>query len=178
MIWNERGLTLAEILVAVAILGIGLVGLAVVVPIASYGVQEGSQLSTATFLAEQRLEQVRNAPWTGPPANDCIGNGASAPVVPAGVTCTKGTNPPVAAGATTFADEANVVWGNTTSTTAITGGYSRQVRIADCSPTACAGLTSATMRRVTVSVAYRPLTSSGVSPTDKTVSVQWLVTQK
>src|SRR5688572_17148749 len=88
MIWNERGLTLAEILVAVAILGIGLVGLAVVVPIASYGVQEGSQLSTATFLAEQRLEQIRNAPWTGTPANDCVGTGANAPVVPAGVTCT------------------------------------------------------------------------------------------
>ncbi|MEX2145719.1 MAG: prepilin-type N-terminal cleavage/methylation domain-containing protein [Candidatus Rokuibacteriota bacterium] len=177
MIWNERGLTLAEILVAVAILGIGLVGLAVVVPIASYGVQEGSQLSTATFLAEQRLEQVRNAPWTGTPANDCIGSGAGAPVVPGGVACANGTIA-LAAGATTFADEANVVWGNTTSVTAVTGGYSRQVRIADCDPTPCAGLTSTTMRRVTVSVTYRPLTSSGVSPTDKTVSVQWLVTRK
>lgn len=173
MIWNERGLTLAEILVAVAILGIGLVGLAVVVPIASYGVQEGSQLSTATFLAEQRLEQIRNAPWTGTPANDCIGNGAGAPV--ASVACANGTVA-IAAGATTFADEAKVMWGNQTAAAA--GGYSRNVRIADCDPTACAGLTSATMRRVTVTVAYRPLTSSGVSPTDKTVSVQWLVTRK
>jgi prepilin-type N-terminal cleavage/methylation domain-containing protein len=177
MIWNERGLTLAEILVAVAILGIGLVGLAVVVPIASYGVQEGSQLSTATFLAEQRLEQIRNAPWTGTPANDCVGSGANAPVVPAGVACANGTVA-LAAGATTFADEANVVWGNSTSVAAVQGGYSRQVRISDCSPTPCAGLTSATMRQVTVSVTYRPLTSSGVSPTNKTVSVQWLVTRK
>jgi len=175
MIWNERGLTLAEILVAVAILGIGLVGLAVVVPIASYGVQEGSQLSTATFLAEQRLEQIRNAPWTGTPANDCIGSGASAPV--ASVACANGTIA-LAAGATTFADEANVVWGNSTSVAAVQGGYSRTVRIADCSPTACAGLTSDTMRQVTVAVTYRPLTSSGVSPTNKTVSVQWLVTRK
>lgn len=177
MIWNERGLTLAEILVAVAILGIGLVGLAVVVPIASYGVQEGSQLSTATFLAEQRLEQVRNAPWTGTPANDCIGSGGGAPVVPVGVACANGTQA-LAAGATTFADEANVVWGNSTSAAAITGGYSRTVRIADCSPTPCAGLTSATMRQVTVSVTYRPLSSSGVSATNKTVSVQWLVSRK
>lgn len=177
MIWNERGLTLAEILVAVAILGIGLVGLAVVVPIASYGVQEGSQLSTASFLAEQRLEQIRNAPWTGMPANDCIGSGAGAPVVPAGVACANGTQA-LAAGATTFADEANVVWGNDTSAAAVTGGYSRTVRIADCSPTPCAGLTSATMREVTVTVTYRPLTSGGVSPTNKTVSVQWLVARK
>jgi prepilin-type N-terminal cleavage/methylation domain-containing protein len=177
MIWNERGLTLAEILVAVAILGIGLVGLAVVVPIASYGVQEGSQLSTASFLAEQRLEQIRNAPWTGTPANDCIGSGAGAPVVPAGVACANGTQA-LAAGATTFADEANVVWGNNTSAAAVTGGYGRTVRIADCSPTPCAGLTSATMRQVTVTVTYRPLTSAGVSATNKTVSVQWLVSRK
>jgi prepilin-type N-terminal cleavage/methylation domain-containing protein len=177
MIWNERGLTLAEILVAVAILGIGLVGLAVVVPIASYGVQEGSQLSTATFLAEQRLEQIRNAPWTGTPANDCVGTGANAPVVPAGVTCTNGTIV-LAAGATTFADEANVIWGNNTNAAAATGGYSRTVRIADCSPTPCAGLTSATMRQVTVAVTYRPLTSSGVSASNKTSIVQWLVSRK
>jgi prepilin-type N-terminal cleavage/methylation domain-containing protein len=177
MIWNERGLTLAEILVAVAILGIGLVGLAVVVPIASYGVQEGSQLSTATFLAEQRLEQVRNAPWTSTPVNDCIGTGANAPAVPAGVTCTNGTIN-LGAGATTFADEANVIWGNNANAAAATGGYGRTVRIADCSPNACAGLTSDTMRRVTVAVTYRPLTSSGASPSNKTVSVQWLVTRK
>jgi type IV pilus assembly protein PilV len=177
MIWNERGLTLAEILVAVAILGIGLVGLAVVVPIASYGVQEGSQLSTATFLAEQRLEQVRNAPWTATPAIDCVGNGAGAPVVPAGAACTNGTIV-LAAGATTFADEANVIWGNNTSAGAVQGGYSRRVRISDCSPTPCAGLTSTTMRQVTVTVTYRPLTSSGASPSNKTVSVQWLVSRK
>jgi prepilin-type N-terminal cleavage/methylation domain-containing protein len=177
MIWNERGLTLAEILVAVAILGIGLVGLAVVVPIASYGVQEGSQLSTATFLAEQRLEQVRNAPWTATPANDCIGNGAGAPTVPAGVACANGTIA-LAAGATTFADEANVIWGNNASAAAAQAGYSRTVRISNCNPTPCAGLTSATMRQVTVSVSYRPLTSSGVAAQNKTVSVQWLVSQK
>lgn len=179
MIWNERGLTLAEILIAVAILGLGLVGLMVVVPIASYGVQEGNQLSTATFLAEQRLEQVRNAPWTASPGNDCIGTatGNAAPVVPAGGSCANGTVI-LAVGDITFADEANVVWGNNTSTAAGPGGYGRQVRITECSPTACAGLTSATMRRVNVSVSYRPLTSSGVAPSMKTISVEWLVSQK
>ena len=61
---DERGLTLAEILVALAVLGLGLVGLAVVIPVSSYGVQEGNQLSTAAFLAEQMVERTRAVAWT------------------------------------------------------------------------------------------------------------------
>ena len=37
------------------------------VPFASYGTREGYQLSTATFLANERLEQVRNARWQSEP---------------------------------------------------------------------------------------------------------------
>src|SRR3989442_7287448 len=37
---NERGLTLVEVLVAAAIIGIGLVGLMTVVPVSSFGVRE------------------------------------------------------------------------------------------------------------------------------------------
>ena len=81
-ILNERGLTLAEILVAVAIIGLGLVGLAVVIPVSSYGLQEGNQLSTATFLAEQMIERARSAQWTQNPAVDCLGIGTAAAPVP------------------------------------------------------------------------------------------------
>src|SRR5207245_9743591 len=89
MLGNERGLTLAEILVAVAIIGLGLVGLAVVIPVSSYGVQEGNQLSTATFLAEQMIERARSAQWTQNPAVDCLGIGtAAAPVPPESVDST------------------------------------------------------------------------------------------
>ena len=85
---DERGLSLVEILVAVAIISIGLVGLAVVVPISNYGIQEGNQLSTSTFLAEQRLEEVRNAPWASSPANDCLGVSPTN-AAPASTTCSR-----------------------------------------------------------------------------------------
>ncbi len=67
---EQRGITILEIMIAVAIIGVGLVALSSAIPIAAYGIQEGNQLSTATFLANQRLEQVRNAMWTACPAVD------------------------------------------------------------------------------------------------------------
>lgn len=161
MIRDERGLTLAEILVAIAVIGIGLVGLAVVVPVASYGVQEGSQLSTATFLAEQRIEQARNAAWTTAPVNDCLGVSAG-DAAPTGVC--GGAN------IATFADEAPVPG---------FAQYSRTTRITDCGAGAgCAGVVHAALRLVTVTVTYRPLTAAGASPNDKTVTLSWLVAQR
>lgn len=168
---DERGLTLVEVLAATAIIGIGLVGLMVVVPISSYGLQEGNQLSTATFLAEQRLEQVRNAPWTFSPDNDCLGTSAAAgvaPAVPAGKTCTNGSTT-LAEGAATFADEASV---------ASYSGYGRTVRVTNCAVTACAGITHADLRRVTVTVSYRPLTGVGVGTTNKSVALDLLVAKR
>ncbi|MBI4635488.1 MAG: type II secretion system protein [Candidatus Rokubacteria bacterium] len=169
LIRNERGLTLAEILAAVAVIGIGLVGLAVVIPIASYGLQEGNQLSTATFLAEQRLEQVKNAVWqASAPTNDCIGvsaNATAAPTVPyaGGDSCN-------GAAATTFPDEANVP-GYT--------GYARNVRVTDCGVGAGCGLVvHSDMRLVTVTVTYRPLTAAGQTTTNKSAVVSLLVAKR
>lgn len=74
---DQRGMTLAEVIIAVAIIGVGLVALSSAIPLGAYGVQEGNQLSTATFLANQQMERVRNAKWeTGPPAVDdlTVGN--------------------------------------------------------------------------------------------------------
>ena len=61
---NNLGMTLVEILIAIGIIGVGLAALASVIPVSSYGIQEGNQLSTSTFLANQRLEQVRNGRWS------------------------------------------------------------------------------------------------------------------
>src|SRR5688572_32005011 len=109
IVWDERGLTLAEILVATVVISIGLVGLAVVIPLSSYGVHEGNAMSTATFLAEQRLEEVRNASWTTTPAaNDCLGVGPAA--APTSTTCAR-TQPTACTSGTactTFADESAV----------------------------------------------------------------------
>src|SRR5215475_781421 len=87
LIQDPRGMTLAEILIAVGIIGVGLVALCSAIPIAAYGIHEGKHLSTATFLANQRMEQVRNAVWTSPAAGapvDRLGISASATAAPVG----------------------------------------------------------------------------------------------
>lgn len=169
---SDRGITLAEILVATAIISIGLVGLAVVIPLASYGVNEGNALSTATFLAEQRLEEVRNAAWaTTPSANDCLGIGPSGE--PTSSTCTRTLPTACSSGTacTTYPDESAVT--NYSS-------YSRNVRITDCSVTACAGITNANLRLVRVTVSYRPISGVGGTAAGSTRSavLELLVTKR
>lgn len=167
---DQAGMSLAEILVACVIVGIGLVGLLSAVPTASYGIQEGRQLSTATFLANQRLEQVRNAAWTWtpvnvPPVNDCLGTSASSTAAPTSASCN-------GAAVTTFADEGPLA--------APYGDYSRTVRITDCSAGpgcsgtvyACPDMTgvASCMREVTVTVSYRPSTATGLAAAGTTKS--------
>jgi len=173
---DQQGFTLAEILIAAVIMGLALVGLATVVPIAGYGVQEGYNLSTATFLADQKLEQAKNLPWVSSPANDCLGTSASssaAPTVPAGGQCADGATNITAGGAVTWlADESAVT--NFPS-------YARNVRITDCGTApGCGGITDAGMRLVTVTVTYTPLNATGRTGTTgpKSISVQMVVSQR
>jgi prepilin-type N-terminal cleavage/methylation domain-containing protein len=159
---DERGITLAEVLVAIAILALGLSALMSVVPVASYGVQDGNQTSQATFLAQQRMEQIRNANWDA--VTDCVGlspNTASPPAPSPAGTC--------GAVAVTYPDEA-----------AVTGftQYSRAVRITDCGVTPCGTVTSASMRLVTVTVTYRPMSATGGSNSNTTVTLEWLIAQR
>ncbi|PYM55712.1 MAG: hypothetical protein DMD77_18740 [Candidatus Rokuibacteriota bacterium] len=158
---DQRGMSLAEILVACVIIAIGLVGLLSAVPTASYGIQEGQQLSTATFLANQRLEQVRNAQWVAAPAADTLGVSASTSVAP------------TSGGLTTFADE--------TPMAAPYSGFSRTVRITDCGVGAgCGGIVDPGLRQVTVAVSYRPSTATGVAAvgTTKSAIVSMLMAQR
>jgi prepilin-type N-terminal cleavage/methylation domain-containing protein len=157
---GESGMTLAEVLVATVVIGVGLVGLAAVIPLSSYGVHEGNALSTATFLAEQRLEEVRNADWTTiPTAIDCIAIGpTAAPTTTActrtvPTTCTSGT------ACTTYPDEAAV---------AGYADFSRRVRVIDC--TADCGINDPDMRLVRVTVSYRPISGVGGSAATATKS--------
>jgi prepilin-type N-terminal cleavage/methylation domain-containing protein len=157
---DQRGTTLAEIMIAIAIIAVGLVALSSAIPLAAYGIQEGNQLSTATFLANQRMEQVRNATWRAaqpppvvPPvaAIDLLGVSASTTAAPVGD-----------GGVTTFPDEAPM--------TAPYTGYSRTVRIKECVGAGCGGVVSADLRQVTVTVSYRPMTGIGVAPATTTKS--------
>jgi prepilin-type N-terminal cleavage/methylation domain-containing protein len=171
---SERGFTLVEVLLAAFVMTIGLVGLLSVVPVGTSATTDGYRLSTATFLANQKLEEVRNMPWRSAPANDCLGFSASAtaaPTVPAGATCTLGGTTINAGGALPwFANEAS-----------ITGfqGYQRNVRITNCGAGAgCSGVVDATLRNVVVTVTYRTGSAVAVSSIDKPVAVTMLVTQR
>jgi type II secretory pathway pseudopilin PulG len=162
---NQAGMSLAEILIACVIVAVALVGLLSAVPTASYGIQEGRQLSTATFLANQRLEQVRNAQWTQCPVADTLGVSASVTVAPN------------VGALTTFPDESPMA--------APYGDYTRTVRITDAQPAdACVGGVPAGpnvgLRQVVVTVSYRAATATGLAAagTTKSAIVTLLVAQQ
>ena len=169
LISNQRGMTLAEVMVALPIITIGLLALLSVIPLSTYAIQDGSQTSTATFLANQRLDQVRNAQWlaTCPATVDTLGISASSTAAPAD-----------GAAVTTFADENPVA--------APYAAYTRQVRITDsvASTTVC-GVTGAItgtygLRTVTVTVTYRPLSATGANAVSgsRSVAVNMQIAQR
>jgi prepilin-type N-terminal cleavage/methylation domain-containing protein len=162
---DERGLTLPEVLVALAIIGIGLVGVAAVIPVSTAAINTGDQLSTATFLAEQMIERARSAAWTADPPVDCLGvsDGDAAPR-PAKATCED-------AGATRFPDERGGVAGHP--------GYQRVVRVAACEASACGGLVGDGIRLVTVTVSFRPTTGAGgPATTPRSITLEWLAARR
>ena len=170
LISNQRGMTLAEVMVALPIITIGLLALLSTIPLSTYATQEGSQTSTATFLANQRLDQVRNAQWM-----------ATCPPTPRG-TSLASPHPRRRlrqwGGNTTFADENPIA--------APYAAYTRQVRVTDpiASTTVCGatGVISGTygLRTVTVTVTYRPLSATGASaaPSSRSVTINMQIAQR
>jgi prepilin-type N-terminal cleavage/methylation domain-containing protein len=159
---DQRGMTLPEILAAVAVIMIALVALASGIPIASYGIQEGRQLTTATFLANQRMEQVKATAWTGSAPPPCP---LSPPAVDnLGISASTTSAPQRCDGTTTFPDENPVAAPYTQ--------YTRQVRITDCGPpgAGCGTIIDPGLRQVTVTVSYLPMTGVGVASSGSTKS--------
>jgi len=149
---DQRGFTVAELLAASVVIGIALLALLQTIPISAYGIQEGSQQSTAVFLANGRMEQVKNAQWAAVPPADTLGVSASATVAP------------VSAAVTTFPDE------NPMATPY--AGFTRQVRISDCNVApGCGGVQKPDMRQATVTVSYAPMTGVGGPAAGATKSV-------
>jgi prepilin-type N-terminal cleavage/methylation domain-containing protein len=179
MINNERGFSLTEVLVAAALIAIGFVALLRVVPLAAAGLQQGNQQSTATQIAQQRLEQAHAAVWTALPATDCVGVSAgNAAPVPSGAACTAAISETYdAATNVTFPDEASV---------AGSPGYARTTRITDCGAVACSGILyvpvpgtgTAAPRLVTVTVTYQGEARQGATSRTRTVRLEWLVAQR
>jgi type II secretory pathway pseudopilin PulG len=157
---DPRGITLIEVVVAVGIITVGLSALLAAVPLAAYGTREGYQLSTATFLANERLEQVRNARWQSEPR----------PVDELGVSPAP-TSAPESGAATTFADEAALP--------APYGDYARAVRIIDCERgAACSGIAKSDLRQVTITVTYRPMNGVGGAGVAKAAAVTTLIAKR
>lgn len=157
---DEQGLTLIEVLVAAGILGVGILALVGLVPISTYGLHEGTQLSAATFLAEQKLEELRAARWSTTPAIDCLGLSAGGVEAPTSLTCSRQGPTPCATGVACVisADES-----------AIAGypAFARSVRIDSCAalPGGCGGVANQALRQITVAVSYRPLTGAAALST-------------
>jgi len=57
---GEKGFTLIEVLVAMIVLAIGILGLAPMLVISMQGNQFSREITEATYLAQDRLEQLRN----------------------------------------------------------------------------------------------------------------------
>ena len=174
---GDAGFTLPEVLLAAFIISVAFVTLLSVIPYSTAAVQSGNQMSTATFLADQKLEEAKHVPWTSTPDNDCLGysNGNNAPTVSPGKTCTLGgvvANP-----------GQPLPWAADQAATAIPNfnGYSRNVRITDCTAVgSCfAGIGDSAMRLVVVSVTYTPgVSTSSTAASPKTVRVSMLIAQR
>lgn len=155
---DQRGFTLAEVLVAIGVILVGLVALLAASPLAMTHVGEANRKSTATFLAQHRLEQIKNAQWTSGVDNLGGQNGFNATVAQ-------------------WPDEPyNTITIPTGPGNANYPRFRRTVTITDCSvaPGGCgvaADPSLATLRQVTVTVFYVPLTQ-GIAPTVGEASVQ------
>ena len=58
---NKKGFTLLEVIFALAILVIGIVGVLALFPVGLRASKRGGDFTTATFLAQQQLELIRRA---------------------------------------------------------------------------------------------------------------------
>src|SRR4030095_12732823 len=143
---------LLEVIAAISVVAVGLTAFAWGSPVAALAVSEGAQLSTATFLAVARMEEIRGAQWHAGFAGLLF--------------------PDEAALADPYAAyEARVP--------APYARYARRVRMVECGvPPGCGAVTSPLLRQITVTVAYRPVTALGVAADAKTVSLTTLATQR
>jgi prepilin-type N-terminal cleavage/methylation domain-containing protein len=145
---GTRGFTLAEVLVATAILTIGLVAVATGFQYATSGVATGRGQTTAVFLAEQRIEQLKAQALT-----NFTG---------------------IAAGATTeYCLSGNIGAGSTNCQAGPVSGpsYTRVTTVTDLGVSAACPGPSVSCKQVQVRVTYRPVTSSGDLSQQRTLDV-------
>jgi len=67
---RDKGFTLLEVLIAILILSVGLLGMASLTVAIIKGNKLSSDLTTATTLAQDKMEDVRRLGYSGTPATD------------------------------------------------------------------------------------------------------------
>ena len=61
---TERGTTLAELMIALVVLAIGILAVAQLFPAGSRGQVQDKMISTANYYAQQKIEQLVDLPWS------------------------------------------------------------------------------------------------------------------
>ncbi len=61
---NQRGTSLAELMIALVVLSIGLLAVAQLFPAGSRGQVQDRMLTTASYYAQEKIEQLVNVPWS------------------------------------------------------------------------------------------------------------------
>ena len=67
---SEKGFTLVEVLVAMVILSVGLLGMASLTVAIIHGNKLSNDLTTATTLAQDQMENIRRLGYSGTPTTD------------------------------------------------------------------------------------------------------------
>jgi len=158
---SNAGMTLIEVVVAVGVVLVGLLALIAAMPLSTSLIGQSNLKTTGAFLAQQRLERIKNAQW-------CVGcgNGGAAVDALGGAGSNGGSAvvqwPDEDYGTIVFPDAPNCAAGDRSGGC----GFRREVRITDCSTATCSAIPTDTktvsdVRQVTVTVFFRPQTGVG-----------------
>ncbi|HMH51885.1 MAG TPA: hypothetical protein VK548_16735 [Candidatus Acidoferrum sp.] len=171
---DTAGMSVVEVVIALGVIMVGLVALLATMPLSTSSIAQSNLKTTATFLAQQRLEQIKNAQW----CPTCGGAGAAVDTLGGG-----GSNG--GAAVAQWPDEAyNTIVVPSGNTNASYPRFRREVRIADCSVASCSGIaigtaSANTLRQVTVTVFFFGLTGAGlVTANEENVQVITLVARR
>ena len=165
---DQAGITLAEVIVTLGVITIGLLALISAMPRSTSAIGESNRKTTATFLAQQRLEQIKNAQWTA--VTPCPGVAS-----PAGCDGVGGAGSDGTASVAAWPDETPI---------ASYTGFQRQVRVCDCAAGACNGpcgiVATDQVRRIAVTVTLSGIAGTGqfTSANPESVTLVTLVAQR
>ena len=160
---DNDGMTVVEVIVALGVITVGLVALIAAMPLSTSLIGQSSLKTTAAFLAQQRMEEIKNAQWItpSPGLGDTLGGG--------GLDGTAVVS--VAGYPERWPDENyNTIVIPMGANNASYPRFRRQVRIADCSVVVCSSdilpvPVLNTARQVTVTVFFFPLAGTGMALT-------------